>query len=64
MKKKAKEIKSGDKIIVGGKKLLVENTELSDIGKQGSRKCRIEAKSEEGERIVIVRPEDYPIDSE
>lgn len=64
MKKKAKDLKSGESIIVGGKKCRIESIEISDIGKQGTRKCRIEAKTPEGERVVIIRPEDYPVDSE
>ena len=62
MKKKAKEIRKGDKIKIAGKIFSVEDTELSDIGKQGARKCRLILKSDIGERIVIIRPEDYSID--
>ncbi len=56
----AKELKKGDKISVGGESLTIESVELSEIGKQGSQKCRIEAKKENGERVAIVRPADYP----
>jgi translation elongation factor P/translation initiation factor 5A len=63
-KKKASEIKSGNKIKLAGKSCTVESVEISDIGKQGTRKVRISTKTLEGEKIVIVRPEDYPIDSE
>ena len=63
-KKKASEIKAGDKIKLAGKSCVVENIEISDIGKQGTKKVRISAKTTDGEKIVIVRPEDYPIDSE
>lgn len=62
MKKKAKDIKKGDNIKIAGKKCLVEGVELSDIGKHGKRKCRIEARSENNEKIVLIRPEDYPIE--
>jgi len=62
MKKVAKEIKKGDKIRLAGKTFSVEETEISDIGKQGTKKCRIVAKSETGEKIVLIRPEDYPIE--
>ena len=62
MKKLAKDLKKGDKINLTGKTCLIENTEISDIGKQGKRKCRIVAITDEGEKIVIVRPEDYPIE--
>lgn len=60
MKKKAKELKKGDQLLIGGEKLTVESTELSDIGKHGTQKCRIEAVKSNGERIVIIRPADYP----
>ena len=62
MKKTAKEIKRGNKIKLAGKVLTVEETEISDIGIQGTKKCRIVAKSETGEKIVLIRPEDYPLE--
>ncbi|MCK9596950.1 hypothetical protein M0R19_07205 [Candidatus Pacearchaeota archaeon] len=62
MKKQAKEIKKGDSIHIAGKICLVETFELSNIGKHGKRKCRIEAKTSEGEKIILIRPEDYPIE--
>ena len=64
MKKKANELKRGDKIKIAGKGFIIEHTELSEVGKQGARKVRIEAKSESGEKLVVIRPEDYPFDSE
>ncbi|OIO80968.1 hypothetical protein AUJ84_02000 [Candidatus Pacearchaeota archaeon CG1_02_32_132] len=60
MKKKAEEIKKGDKIIIGGEELIVQNVESSDIGKQGTKKCRIEARKGDGEIVIIIRPADYP----
>jgi len=60
MKKQAKDLKQGDKIEIAGKTGTIENIELSDIGKQGKRKSRIELKFEDGEKLVIIRPEDYP----
>jgi translation elongation factor P/translation initiation factor 5A len=63
MKKKAIEIKKGDSIVVGGEDMKVEEVESSDISKQGSKKVRIVAKKKNGERIVIIRPADYPLDS-
>lgn len=62
MKKKASEIKKGDKIKIAGKTAVVEEVETSDIGKQGSKKCRLVAKDEKGERMTLIRPEDYPIE--
>lgn len=71
MKKKAKELKIGDKIKIAGKSCVIENIEFADTagkssikGKEISRKCRIEAKTKEGERIVIIRPDDYPFEVE
>lgn len=62
MKVKAKELKKGDRIIVGAEELEIEEIEISDISKQGTKKTRIVAKKSNGDKIVIIRPEDYPID--
>ena len=62
MKKKSAELKKGDKILIAGKKGLVESVEISDIGKQGKRKVRLELLTEIGEKVVIIRPDDYPFD--
>lgn len=62
MKKKAKDLKKGDKISIGGEKLEVSSIEISGIGKQGTQKCRIEALKSNGEKIVIIRPSDYPLE--
>jgi len=71
MKKKAKDLKKGDKIKISGKICTIEEIEFSEVGgkgsmaeKQGKRKCRIEAKTKEGERIVIIRPDEYPFEVE
>lgn len=64
MKKLAKELKKGDKIIVAGKLFSIEIIELSEIGKQGTRKVRLELVDEKKEKIVIIRPEDYPFEVE
>jgi len=63
MKKKIKDLKKGDKIVIAGKECIVENIEISDIGKHGKRKCRLEVKTDKNEKVVIIRPEDYPIES-
>jgi len=62
MKKQAKELKPGENINIAGQICRVLSTELSDIGKQGKRKCRLELLTDKNEKIVIVRPEDYPCD--
>jgi len=71
MKKKAKDLKVGDKIKIAGKTLIIEDIEFSEVGgksgmveKRGTRKCRIEAKTPEGERIIIIRPDEYPFETE
>jgi len=64
MKKKASELKEGDRIKIAGKSCIVQSIEISDMGKQGTKKCRIAAKTDDGENVVIIRPSDYPIDSE
>lgn len=63
MKKKAEQLKNGDKLVIAGKNCVVEAVEVSDIGKQGVKKCRIELKTNEGEKIIIVRPADYPFEA-
>ncbi|MBI2046665.1 hypothetical protein HYT26_00680 [Candidatus Pacearchaeota archaeon] len=63
MKKLAKEIKRGDIIKVANQAYFVEETEISDIGKQGKRKVRIVALTERKEKIVLIRPEDYPFET-
>jgi translation elongation factor P/translation initiation factor 5A len=62
MKKQAKDLKSGERIEIAGQTCRILNAELSDIGKQGKRKCRLELLTDKNEKIVIVRPEDYPFD--
>lgn len=64
MKKTAKDLVKGEKIKIAGKSVVIEEIEFSDIGKQGTKKCRIVAKAESGEKIIIIRPEDYPVDVE
>lgn len=61
MKKQAKDIKQGDKLNIFGKLGIIEKVEISDIGKQGKRKVRIEL-NVDGNKSVMIRPEDYPLD--
>jgi len=63
MKKKAKDIRKGDMLIIGSDTLSVESIEVSGIGKQGVQKCRIEAKKASGEKVVLIRPADYPLET-
>lgn len=62
MKKKAEQLKKGDKLSLGGEILLIETIEFSDIGKQGIKKCRIVASKKNGEKIIIIRPSNYPLE--
>jgi len=61
MRKKAEELKKGDKVKILGKIWLIKDIEISDIGKQGSKKCRLELESGT-EKNVIIRPADYPFE--
>lgn len=64
MKKLAKDLKKGDRIRIADQKGIVEGIEISDIGKQGKRKVRIVALTERKEKIILIRPEDYPLDTD
>ncbi len=61
MKKQAKDIKQGEKLNIFGKLGVVEKVEISDMGKQGKKKVRIEV-NVEGNKSIMIRPEDYPLD--
>ena len=63
MKKKAEELKKGDKFAIGTEILSVESIELSDVGKQGVKKCRIVALRTGGDKVIIVRPSNYPFET-
>ena len=62
MKKKAEELKKGDQFSIGAETLTIENIELSDIGKQGVKKCRVVAVKANNEKIVLIRPSNYPFE--
>jgi len=62
MKKTADKLKKGDIFSVGSESLVVESIELSDAGKQGVKKCRIVASKDNKEKVVIIRPSNYPFD--
>lgn len=62
MKKKASELKKGDVVVILGKKMVIEEIEHSDIGKQGVKKCRLVIKNENGEKSTLIRPSDYPFE--
>ena len=62
MKKKAEQLKKGDKFLIGSELITVEGIELSDVGKQGVKKCRIVGIKKDNEKIVLVRPSNYPFE--
>jgi translation elongation factor P/translation initiation factor 5A len=62
MKKKAEELKKGDKFAIGSENLVVDSIELSDVGKQGVKKCRIVALKLNREKLVLIRPSNYPFE--
>ena len=64
MKKQAKDLKKGDKVKIAGKLFTILEVEVSDVAKQGKSKVRIVAVDEKGEKLIIIRPEDYPFESE
>jgi len=63
MKKKAEQLKKGDNLLLLEKIVVVEATEVSDIGKPGVKKCRLELKTDDGAKIIVVRPADYPFEA-
>tara|TARA_Y100000310_G_C20232547_1_gene600927 strand:- start:228 stop:422 length:195 start_codon:yes stop_codon:yes gene_type:complete len=63
MKKQAKNLKEGEKIRIADKTFNIIKLETSDIGKHGKRKVRLELLPEQGEKLVIIRPEDYPFET-
>jgi len=64
MRKKASQLKKGDRIGISGKSGAIEEIEFSEIGKQGTKKVRLIVKIDGGEKITIIRPEDYPFETE
>jgi len=58
----AKYIKVGDKITLDGTECKVTNIEFSDIGKHGTKKCRITAIDNEGDMKVAIKPDNALIE--
>ena len=59
MKKQAKDLNKGDKIMVNNQEFVVESIEVSKLGKQGKPKCRIEAINSSGKKLVIIKLADF-----
>lgn len=62
MGKLAKDLKIREKIKIADQICAIESIEVSDIGKQGKRKVRIVVITPKNEKLVLIRPEDYPFD--
>ena len=52
---KYKDLKKGDKARIDGADYTVEKILISDVGKHGNKKCRIEAKDSEGNMKILIR---------
>jgi translation elongation factor P/translation initiation factor 5A len=63
MRKQAKDLVKGEKILVSNQECVVNDIEISEIGKHGKRKCRLDLATSRGDKLVIIRPEDYPVDT-
>lgn len=63
MRKQAKDLQKDDKITLAEQTCSVKSIELSDMGKQGKRKCRIVVVTPKNEKLVLIRPEDYLFDT-
>ena len=64
VKKQAQELKKGDKVRIADQTCIVKSIEISDIGKHGKRKCRIEVITPNKNKMVIIRPADYLFNSD
>lgn len=64
MKKKASELKKAERVKIAGKAGIIEEIEISDIGKQGTKKVRLVVKIDDGEKVTLIRPENYPFETE
>jgi len=60
--KKANDLKQEDKILINNQEFVVESVEVSKLGKQGKPKCRIEAVSSSGKKLVIIKLADFEFD--
>ncbi len=60
MQKKANDVEVGENIQIAGQGFKIVEKEISDIGKHGKRKVRLGLLNSKGEKMVIIRPDDYP----
>ena len=61
-RKKCSELKKEEWIILDGAKCQIESVEISALGKHGSKKVRILAKTEKGEMKVAIKPAEVLIE--
>ncbi len=61
-RKKASELKKGDKAMIDGQLCEIISVELSALGKHGTKKCRIIAAAPSQETKVVVKPADVLIE--
>ncbi len=61
--KKVADIKPGNYIWYNGKVYKVVSVETSKTGKHGSAKARIEAISFDGDKVVLIKPTQDPIET-
>ena len=55
MKVKVKDLQVGNKVLIEGKEHKITRFEMSNIGKQGSSKCRIEATDPSGANKIYIK---------
>lgn len=64
-RKKASELKKGDKVMLDGNLCNIISIELSALGKHGAKKCRIVASDvSSGEMKVVIKPADILLEIE
>ena len=59
---KYKDLKKGNKIKADENEYTVEKIIVSDVGKHGQKKCRIEAKDSEGKLRILIRMADDEVE--
>ena len=59
---KFKDLKKGDKVKIDENEYVVEKILVSDVGKHGNKKCRIEAKDSERKLKIFIRLADDEVE--
>lgn len=64
-RKKASELKKGDQVMLDGSLSKIISIEVSDLGKHGTKKCRIVAQdASSGEMKVVIKPADILLETQ